>query len=410
MKIVHLIPYFPPLGGEKYVVNLSVGILRLNSSLDVKIIAYKLKSPIVNNDYLIDNLHNAGIDVKYIEGRGPSLAFFNFSEIIKTIIEEKPDILHVHTVAYPYPLLAYILRKIKYCKETLRRPTIITTFHGVYDFVAFPFRDLSLLLKSVGNVATIKKMFSSINMFINSTAAVLSSDFIISVAYSDLPFINKIMNITGARRPIRVIHGGVDIIFFSTKWPAKDKIDGNPAILYIGRLNVEKGIDILFKVLKILINRLPDIKLYIVSRDRKNYRIIQKMAKAYGLDNRVILLGEVREKDLPVLLAKVDMLVQPSRAEGASLVIMEAMSVGTPIVASSAGDNRIFLSSKRGILADYKNPSDFAYKIEKLYKNKDLMFEISQNARKFAKRVFNWKVLATRHLNLYVEVLSDRRS
>lgn len=82
--------------------------------------------------------------------------------------------------------------------------------------------------------------------------------------------------------------------------------------------------------------RIPEARLWLVGEGPERPRLTRAIAQA-GLDDRVVLLGSRR--DVADLLAAADLLVHPSREEGFSNALLEAMAAGLPIVATDVGGN-----------------------------------------------------------------------
>jgi glycosyltransferase involved in cell wall biosynthesis len=97
-------------------------------------------------------------------------------------------------------------------------------------------------------------------------------------------------------------------------------------VLFLGRLSVEKGADL-------AIDALPTGDTLVIAGDGPQRRALERRAR--GRD--VIFLGEVRGDRKRALLAAVDLMVVPSRADGAPTVVLEALAAGLPIVATRAG-------------------------------------------------------------------------
>jgi glycosyltransferase involved in cell wall biosynthesis len=106
-----------------------------------------------------------------------------------------------------------------------------------------------------------------------------------------------------------------------------------PDFLYLGRLSVEKGIDILIRALA----RLPKsfrFKLTIVGDGPERGRL-EQMVRKEGLEERVFFLGF--QLNINDCLASADVLVMPSRREGLPMALIEAAASGKPVVASRVG-------------------------------------------------------------------------
>jgi glycosyltransferase involved in cell wall biosynthesis len=108
-----------------------------------------------------------------------------------------------------------------------------------------------------------------------------------------------------------------------------------PVLLAAGRLARQKGFDLLLEALPAVVARQPSLRVLIAGDGPERGALVRQAARL-GLGARLRFLGERR--DLAALLATADAFVLPSRSEGSPYVLLEAMALGTPIVAAAVGD------------------------------------------------------------------------
>ena len=137
---------------------------------------------------------------------------------------------------------------------------------------------------------------------------------------------------------IVVIPGGVDIDRFPAA-PFDPRQLGVPAtrrfLLFVGRLDADdqKGASRLLDNARSLLDRLPEYDLVLVG-DGSAAAALRRRTAELGLQDRLHWLGW--RSDVPEIIAAADMLLAPSRWEGMSNVVLEAMASGKPIVAQNA--------------------------------------------------------------------------
>jgi glycosyltransferase involved in cell wall biosynthesis len=143
----------------------------------------------------------------------------------------------------------------------------------------------------------------------------------------------------GLRVPSRVISNGIDLDTFSPG-PADPRIraryrlpSGRPLILSVGRLSPEKRVDVLVDAAA----RLTQDAWLVIAGTGPDAARLQARAQQLGLAGRVRFLGFVPAPDLPGLYRLADVFAIGSEAELQSLVTMEAMATGLPVVAVHAG-------------------------------------------------------------------------
>ncbi|WP_165247215.1 glycosyltransferase [Paludisphaera soli] len=123
--------------------------------------------------------------------------------------------------------------------------------------------------------------------------------------------------------------------------------------LFAGRLAPQKRVVDLLKVLDLLQHVQPDLRTAIVG-DGPMRRELEKKVVQYELTERVRFLGH--RDDVPRLMAAADVVVLPSEYEGLPNVVLEAMMLGKPVVATSApGTTEVVVDGVTGLLAPIGN-------------------------------------------------------
>jgi glycosyltransferase involved in cell wall biosynthesis len=105
-----------------------------------------------------------------------------------------------------------------------------------------------------------------------------------------------------------------------------------PFILFMGRLTVIKGPDLLVEAFAKISGSIPNIDLVIAGPDRGMRSALKAKVEALGLRGRVTLVGFVDEQTRQHLYRNAAFLVLPSRSEAMSMVALEAAAVGTPVL------------------------------------------------------------------------------
>lgn len=145
---------------------------------------------------------------------------------------------------------------------------------------------------------------------------------------------------------IRVIPNGVDTGVFRPDPAAPARLralagagEGARLVGVVARLHPVKGHDLFLRAAAALLGGppdLPDVRFLVVGAGEPAYRReLEALAARLGLGPRVAFLGE--RADVPALLAGLDVAVVPSRFEGFSLSVLEAMACGVPVVATAVG-------------------------------------------------------------------------
>jgi glycogen synthase len=132
---------------------------------------------------------------------------------------------------------------------------------------------------------------------------------------------------------VTVVHNGID----PTGWPhTRTVTDGPPTLLYLGRLEWEKGVHDLVAALPAIRRAHPGTRLLVAGTGSCTDWLAER-ARAARVRRSVRLLGHVDDAALRGLLASTDAAVLPSRYEPFGITALEAAAAGAPLVASRAG-------------------------------------------------------------------------
>jgi L-malate glycosyltransferase len=206
-----------------------------------------------------------------------------------------------------------------------------------------------------------------------------------------------------------VIHNGVDTHRFrpgpvdAGVRAGLGGIDGAALIGIIGRVDPEKGIDVLVEAVAALDDDLAGTRLAVVGAP---FTGGEDAARAL-MDDAVRRLGDrvrfvpPRADVVPVLRA-LDVLVNASRAEPFGLTVLEAQAAGVPVVATRAGGIPEFVEHGRtGLLVEPGEPSAMAVALGELLRSPALSRDLVTRARASAEAAYGLEVQADRFADLY---------
>ncbi|GAH69584.1 unnamed protein product, partial [marine sediment metagenome] len=132
-----------------------------------------------------------------------------------------------------------------------------------------------------------------------------------------------------------IIPNGIDLEHFSPDIaPIKEFCDGKQNILFVGRLERRKGLIYLIKAYQQVKREIPNSRLIIVGPGTRLRKPYEKWIKRNGLED-VVFIGYASYADLPRYYKTADVYCAPSTShESFGIVLLEAMAVGKPIIAS----------------------------------------------------------------------------
>ncbi len=150
----------------------------------------------------------------------------------------------------------------------------------------------------------------------------------------------NVMQSNGVKKAITVVSNGIDLNKFKPRLKEESQLiaqkynlsNNDRSILFVGRLEKEKNIDVLIRAMKIIVQKIP-AKLLICGFGSGEDKLKQ-FATELNLENYVKFLGRVPDEDLTLLYNFADVFATASGVELQGLVVMEAMASGLPIVSS----------------------------------------------------------------------------
>lgn len=138
----------------------------------------------------------------------------------------------------------------------------------------------------------------------------------------------------------------------------------------IGRLVPLKNYDLLIRTASKLKLRGHRFKVNIVG-DGPEYSKLKKLIDELSLHNTVILKGQLKKTEIIDTLRETNVLVQPSDYETFGVVLIEAMAMGIPVIATKEGGPSTIVNDSNGILIDPKNIADLEQAMEAMMSTYD---------------------------------------
>ncbi len=154
--------------------------------------------------------------------------------------------------------------------------------------------------------------------------------------------------------------------------------DERLSILYIGRIARKKGIEKIIEAFALVRKATPNVVLLIAGREDEdvNYtRELRDLAVKLGVAQSVVWLGFIDENAKPTVLRRADAFVHASTSEGMSLSILEAMSYGIPVIATS-GCYMDRAEKKGALIVSSSDPRGIAQCLGRVLSDKGLVEEL----------------------------------
>ena len=177
--------------------------------------------------------------------------------------------------------------------------------------------------------------------------------------------------------------------------------------LFLGRLDREKGLDILLQAYSRLVEHYSKINLVLVGPDSNGYKSkLEGMIKRLNLKENVVFTGLLSGEEKLSALVGAKALILPSYSENFGMVILEAMACGTPVIVSDkAGISEIVQKYDAGIVT--QTNSESIYKsLKEIIDNFSLIGKFRRNGEKILKD-FSTENSAIRMINIYEQLISE---
>lgn len=220
---------------------------------------------------------------------------------------------------------------------------------------------------------------------------------------------------------IMVIPCGVDLSLFRPldTSQAQERIGWPPEhqmVLFVGRIEPLKGIDVLLKAIALATDDLPDLCGHLgltiiggdpqATMDREMLRLT-RLKKKLGISDLVTFLGARDQDTLPCYYSTAQVCIVPSHYESFGMVALEAMACGTPVIASKVGG--LTFTVKDGItgyLVPDGDPLALSEKLKLILTDERLRRRMGEEGMKTAQR-YRWPLVANKITSLYEQLITQ---
>ena len=189
---------------------------------------------------------------------------------------------------------------------------------------------------------------------------------------------------------------------FAKTPPALPRNDGLLRVGLIGRMNIRaKNQDSFLRAAARVRGQVPDVELVLVG-DGPFRGELESLAGELGIQPQVRFLGDRR--DIPAILASLDISVVPSATESLSNVMLESMAAGVPVIATSVGGNVELAGHDRALLIPANNDDALAAALQAMLSDSKLRCDTALRALRFAEENFSAEIIVDKYCELYSQV------
>lgn len=175
---------------------------------------------------------------------------------------------------------------------------------------------------------------------------------------------------------------------------------------YSGRLSSEKNLKSLILAFSEIHKNREGFQLWVIG-DGPQRAELQELVDEKGISEHVFFTGF--KENAVDLMAGMDIFVLPSLTEGTPMAMLEAMSIGLPVIASSVGEiPRIINCGENGLLISPGNTRDLVQAIMRIHNDQTLAKQLSENAKRDIKLRFSTEKWARKIEQTYSEIVNER--
>ncbi|CAM8407702.1 RfaG Glycosyltransferase [Candidatus Methylopumilus universalis] len=297
--------------------------------------------------------------------------------LIRLITRWSPEIVHSHLPRADF--------SVSLAKRLLRSFFWVTTIHDAYN----------------------KNTYSGFRIFDWAGWNWRIADHIITVSGHAKQWLES--KIKPDQRKVTMVHHGINFnniqSNISLKYNKK-KINAGFKIGCLARFEPRKGISTLIEAMEGVRAKFPTAKLIIAGSDPKNYSLkLRALVNALNLNDAVEI--QSFSKDPVVFLSRLDVFAFASTSEGFGLVLLEAMAVGLPIVASNIHPINFIIEDKiTGFLVNPKSPAEFSSAIISCLSDRKLSSKMGQAGKLRCRLNFSEERMIQSISDIYFDLLS----
>lgn len=178
-----------------------------------------------------------------------------------------------------------------------------------------------------------------------------------------------------------------------------------PTALFVGRVAFEKNIDFLLRAVDCARRRMPEL-LLLIAGEGPALKALKDTVKHRKLNDNVMFVGYLdRSSELPECYCAADVFAFASLTETQGLVLLEAMTLGLPVVAIAAMGTRDILAEGKGALVASASEQDFAAKLMRVLEDAPLRAALARQATEFA-ATWDAAGIAQRLRGFYADMVS----
>ena len=185
----------------------------------------------------------------------------------------------------------------------------------------------------------------------------------------------------------------------------RHNISGKKFLLFLGRINEKKGIELLLEAFVGIVKNQEELLLILAGSGTKEYeKKIRKLVKKLRLENNVIFTGLVTENEKLELLKSASLFVLTSHSDVHPIAVQDALTMGSPVIITESCDYPEVKEYDAGIIID-EDVKQITNAILSIVNDEERLGKMSENARRLVLERFQSKVLIKKYDEMYKDVV-----
>jgi glycosyltransferase involved in cell wall biosynthesis len=376
MKILQVTPFFKPLWESGGVARVAYDISRALHENGHDITVYTTNRSIYPSDLPTNRITSVdGMDVYYFE----NLRKYARGTIVPVMPYRMPAVARREVAGFD----------LVHIHDHRTMLTVIASHYARKYGVPYVLQAHGALPRDTGS-ARMKRLFDRFwsEKVILGAAGVIALNETEAERYRELGV---------ADEKIAILPNGIDLAEYPSL-PARGMFraawgidDAAKVVLYLGRLDPTKGIDLLIRSFAVVAREEGDAVLVLVGGDMGHNEEFRQRITSLGLDDRVIFTGFVSKEEKMAAYTDADVFVTPSFT-GFPMTFLESCLCGTPIVTTGKGDLLGWIDDAVGFNTEY-TPEALADVIGRLLADDALRARLGEQAKELVRTRYNWKAI-----------------
>jgi glycosyltransferase involved in cell wall biosynthesis len=271
------------------------------------------------------------------------------------------------------------------------------------DFTSSPFEAFMARRKGRRYVFSQRNLNEGGNDIALRLKAILA-DGIVAISDQTMTFMR---NHSASSSKLKLIHNGIDLSEFSMIEAPYEELPFDHFIISVGHLERRKRHEDAIKAFSIIAPKHTELHFCIAGgiHDQKYFEELQQLTESLNMKERIHFLGA--RKDIVSLMKKATSLVLCSESEGLPWVMLEAMAVGLPLIASNIyGTNDTVLIKKAGIIVPVGDVNAYADAFSLLLSDPDIRGKFAENSKHLLREKFSAQEMVNQLADFYRKIMN----